>query len=412
MSTPVVQCTACGAQLTIPPGRVMPAGAQARCPRCNGVVRLQATQSMAAPGPTPSTRVAATPGPSTQSQSAPASAPRTPSVAAAAPQATPAAEENPFASVWSDIGDEPAVPARPARPAPPERPAYSARAASNRSSRLPLYIGGAIAVIGITVAIIIVSVSGKRSDSSPKVAENPPVKEKKLPTPKDKDRTGTTGKELPRKDPAVGGQGLTDEVLDKVKRATVYIRVVTGDGRGGTGSGFFESGTGLIVTNAHVLGMLEQSTLPQYIECILNSGQPTETRVRADVAAVDRQSDLAFLEADMGSVPIARKPPQLSVENAASLKETQRVYVFGFPLGEALGKNITISETTVSSLRSDDRGSIDKVQVNGGMHPGNSGGPVVDGKGSVVGVAVSGIRGTSINFAVPREKVKAMLGGQ
>ena len=45
-----------------------------------------------------------------------------------------------------------------------------------------------------------------------------------------------------------------------------------------------------------------------------------------------------------------------------------------------------------------DDGLLSKVQVNGGMQPGNSGGPVVDPHGNVIGVAVSIIEGTQINF--------------
>jgi hypothetical protein len=52
------------------------------------------------------------------------------------------------------------------------------------------------------------------------------------------------------------------------------------------------------------------------------------------------------------------------------------------------------------------------VQVNGGMQPGNSGGPVVDNRGRVVGVAVSIIRNTQINFAIPGESVRALLHGR
>src|SRR5947208_1604732 len=77
------------------------------------------------------------------------------------------------------------------------------------------------------------------------------------------------------------------------------------------------------------------------------------------------------------------------------LKETQTVYVFGFPFGESLGKNITVSTTSVSSLRKNEFDRVSKIQVNGGMNPGNSGGPVIDATGRVVGVAVSGILGTS-----------------
>jgi hypothetical protein len=77
-----------------------------------------------------------------------------------------------------------------------------------------------------------------------------------------------------------------------------------------------------------------------------------------------------------------------------------------------LGKNITVSTSAVSSLRKDADGLLEQVQVNGGMNPGNSGGPVVDAAGRVVGVAVAGIPGTQINFAVPGDKVLGLVNGR
>ena len=87
------------------------------------------------------------------------------------------------------------------------------------------------------------------------------------------------------------------------------------------------------------------------------------------------------------------------------------MYIFGFPFGSSLGKNITVSESSISSLRKDADGTVNQVQVNGGMEHGNSGGPVVDARGVVVGVAVSGYDGTQIKFAVPGEKVYGLLHG-
>ena len=66
----------------------------------------------------------------------------------------------------------------------------------------------------------------------------------------------------------------------------------------------------------------------------------------------------------------------------------------------------------MSSLRKDKTGQITQVQVNGGIHPGNSGGPVVDANGQVVGVAVSIITGTQVNFAIPGEAVHSLLRGR
>jgi S1-C subfamily serine protease len=103
-------------------------------------------------------------------------------------------------------------------------------------------------------------------------------------------------------------------------------------------------------------------------------------------------------------------PEPLPVRSAKYLAELQKVYVFGFPFGEKLGKNITVSESSVSSLRKyPGRDDLKEVQVNGGMQPGNSGGPVVDTSGHVVGVAVSIIQGTQINFAIPGEHVHSFL---
>ena len=121
---------------------------------------------------------------------------------------------------------------------------------------------------------------------------------------------------------------------------------------------------------------------------------------------VDRSADLAVLR-----VVGKKLPAPLKLGSAATLIETQEVFIFGFPLGRLLGKNITVSHSTVSSLRKNVRGAITKVQVNGGMHPGNSGGPVTDASGQVVGVAVSVVENTTLNFAVPAEKVSTFLNG-
>src|SRR5207253_2330346 len=99
-------------------------------------------------------------------------------------------------------------------------------------------------------------------------------------------------------------------------------------------------------------------------------------------------NDLAALRVDGEK---SRWPAPLAVEfDMSNLTELQKVYIFGFPLGAGLGKEISASESSISSFRRDADGSLFQIQVNGGMHPGNSGGPVVDSRGVVVGVAVAG----------------------
>ncbi len=218
----------------------------------------------------------------------------------------------------------------------------------------------------------------------------------------------------PKPLPAGGGDGrLPPEVLKQVKNATVLVRVTMGDGRGASGTGFFGVDSNIILTNAHVVGMLNPgSPMPQSVELVLNSGEADEKTLPGHVLGVDRVSDLAVLRAVQTGAEALKLPKPLAVRSAADLLETQQVYVFGFPLGERLGKNITVSSSSVSSLRKDSGGALSQVQVNGGMHPGNSGGPVVDAAGNVVGVAVAGIPGTQINFAIPGDNVQAVLDGR
>lgn len=213
-----------------------------------------------------------------------------------------------------------------------------------------------------------------------------------------------------------GGQNsgaLNADVLARAKKATVFIRVTAGDGSKGSGSGFFgvRGRPTLVLTNAHVIGMLEKGAkLPQKVEIVINSGESNEHTVPGRVFKADPGIDLAVVEV-AGAPPAAGWPAALEVKNAGGLRETEKLYVLGYPYGEQLGKNVTVRESSVASLRKN-RGILETLQVNGGMDPGNSGGPVIDAQGNVVGVAVSGLRNTTINFAIPGEKVQSVLSGR
>jgi predicted Zn finger-like uncharacterized protein len=236
--------------------------------------------------------------------------------------------------------------------------------------------------------------------------------------------TASTSKDFPKtfkeyplpKPPVAAGGGtpspvsgqLDPQVLAKVKNATVHMRVTMSNGAIGQGSGFFGVESGLVLTNAHVLGMLnDDDPPPKRVDITYHSGEPDSRSFVGQILGVDRSSDLAVLR-----VQGANLPEPLTVKSSTGLVETQTVYIVGFPFGDQLGKNITVSQTSVSSLRKSADGIINKVQVNGGMHPGNSGGPVINTSGEVVGVAVSGIQGTQIHFAVPGEYVGVAMNGR
>ena len=198
--------------------------------------------------------------------------------------------------------------------------------------------------------------------------------------------------------------------LRKVKKATAYLRVTDRDGRESQGSGFFAINPGIVFTNAHVLGMLDlNAPPPTSIEVIIQSGEADESKRAGTVLGVDREADLAVIQVQ-GAV--AGLPDPLPVDTSAGLTELQKVYAFGFPYGKALGKNITVGESSISSIRKETDGSVYQIQMNGGLNPGNSGGPVVDARGVVVGVSVSAIIGTQLGFAVPGDKVLGLVNGR
>jgi Trypsin-like peptidase domain len=210
--------------------------------------------------------------------------------------------------------------------------------------------------------------------------------------------------------PADPPAAIAPNAVRATKQATVMLKVSTANGRVSEGSGFFALEPGIVVTNAHVLGMLRaDSKVPTKVEVIVGSGTANELKLTGTVLGVDRVSDLALLKVD--AKPGVKLPTPLKFGDTDDLVETQKVYIFGFPFGSDLGKNITVSESSVSSLRTGARGELTQIQVNGGMHPGNSGGPVVDTRGDVIGVSVSVVRNTQINFAVPAPSAQALFAG-
>jgi S1-C subfamily serine protease len=256
---------------------------------------------------------------------------------------------------------------------------------------------GALLVVGGGVAIVFV-VRGKDPEAKAKDKGEP------APAPIASRTTGPAKKEVDPNSP-------TPEVVERVKKATLRVLARFKDGKGASGSGFVEKQSGLVLTNAHVVGELEDGPGCDAINLVVNSGEgDKEYRLGGELLAVDRVHDLALVRPfilDVGERHIV--PGGLTIPRSPKLTELQRVFVFGFPLGAEVGKEITVSETSISSLRKDSTGKLVKIQVKGGMTQGNSGGPVVDAMGNVIGVAVSGILGTELNFAIPSEVVHAFI---
>lgn len=188
------------------------------------------------------------------------------------------------------------------------------------------------------------------------------------------------------------------------KDSIVPVRV-RGAMSAGSGTGFVIDRGGVIVTNAHVVKDAEQ------VQVRLDD---TGRYVDAKVAGTDVSSDLAVLKVDSSAT---RRLRPLALADSDKVQVGDQTLAIGYPLG--LNRSASASAGIVSGLgRSIDAAnnfSIEKViQTDAAVNPGNSGGPLLDAAGRVIGVntAILTTRGggsVGIGFAVPANTVREVV---
>jgi S1-C subfamily serine protease len=173
----------------------------------------------------------------------------------------------------------------------------------------------------------------------------------------------------------------------------------------GSGTGFLVDSNGTIVTNAHVVGGSSQVQVR-----FQDKGQYHD----AQVLSVDASTDLAALKVDPSAVQGIR-PLQLADSDSAQVGDT--AVAIGYPLGLARTATAGIVSGLERQIQSPNGFSIDKViQTDAPVNPGNSGGPLLNAKGQVIGVnsqiataAGGGDGNIGISFAIPANTVKQVL---
>jgi S1-C subfamily serine protease len=170
-----------------------------------------------------------------------------------------------------------------------------------------------------------------------------------------------------------------------------------------SGTGFFVTPDGKMLTNAHVVHGCKDIS-------IVTDGQSRPARVLAR----DEKNDLALLSTDL--------QPARAADWRLRVRQGEDVVVYGFPLTGALasGGNVTTGIVTALAGFADDSRYL---QVSAPVQPGNSGGPVLDRNGTVVGVIVSKLNALSVasvtgdipqnvNFAIKASVAAAFLDAQ
>jgi S1-C subfamily serine protease/AAA+ superfamily predicted ATPase len=166
--------------------------------------------------------------------------------------------------------------------------------------------------------------------------------------------------------------------------SALQAAVVTVKIEGAHGSGFFISRDGYLLTNHHVV------TENKFVTIKLTTGR----QLPGEVVRTNKTRDIALIkvnESGMPPLPLRLDPPEVASE----------VYAVGTPRDEKY--STTITKGIVSAYRTEK--DLTLLQSDAAIHPGNSGGPMVDQFGNVVAVSVSGFAisgvSTSINFFIP-----------
>lgn len=203
---------------------------------------------------------------------------------------------------------------------------------------------------------------------------------------------GILGQEAPvqHRSPEESGAKSPAQIASAVGRATVLIRASLQGGSLTTGSGFIADPSGTIVTNFHVVEGAER------VEVRLPSGDVHEV---SGVRAVDRRRDIAILQIPAFGLPTA------PLGNSDSIQPGDRVVVIGNALGVL---DNTVTAGVISGVR--DLEGYKLFQMDAAISKGNSGGPVVNDRGDVVGITVAKIEaGESLNFAIPVNYARGLL---
>lgn len=181
------------------------------------------------------------------------------------------------------------------------------------------------------------------------------------------------------------------QIAKKAFRSTVLLVMEDANGQPlSLGSGFFVR-DGEIASNLHVV----EGAAHGYAKLV---GQKTKYDIEG-ITAIDPQRDLVVLKI------AAARSQLLPLGNSDAVQVGESVYAVGNPQG----LEGTFSQGIVSSIR--EVGADKLLQITAPISPGSSGGPVLNGKGEVIGVSVATFRGgQNLNFAIPSNYLKTLLG--
>lgn len=164
------------------------------------------------------------------------------------------------------------------------------------------------------------------------------------------------------------------------------------DMKKGVGSGFVIDPDGSILTNNHVIDESKK------VEVVLAGGK----KYPAKVVGRDAQLDVALIKISAG-----KKLAALTLGDSSKARTGQWVVAMGNPFG--LENNVTVGVISGKGRELPEAPFVDFIQTDAAIYPGNSGGPLVDLDGNVIGINTAVVPGTQVGFSIPISRVKRIL---
>ncbi len=166
-----------------------------------------------------------------------------------------------------------------------------------------------------------------------------------------------------------------------------------------SGSGFFV-GSNVLATNYHVVKDAQK------VEVVINTGLAI-TKYAAKTLCFDKVNDLALLQIDDAKFsPLLQIPYKLQLDGQQVGTD---VYTMGYPLLDAMGQEIKITDGIVSS-KTGYEGDVSTYQISAPIQPGNSGGPLFSKDGQLIGITSSGIlAANNVGYAIKASYLKNLM---
>ena len=192
----------------------------------------------------------------------------------------------------------------------------------------------------------------------------------------------------------------TDELNQKAPKITNKIA----EDWKGNGSGFFINEKGYIATNYHVVDGANEIQVEYFQKGIKKA-------LEAKVIVTDKQNDLAIIQIqDPSFVKLSSIP---YVFNSSTRDVGTEVFALGYPISSVMGKEIKFTDGKISS-KTGIQGDITVYQISVPIQPGNSGGPLFDIKGNLVGITSSALNKEyfnteNVNYAIKTSYLKNLI---